>query len=103
MGVDLYLSPESCSLSIGFVWPVIIEKLGGRDYRGGRWRGYPLISPFDVGVENGLAVRGESPVKRLLRRQKFGSQFFGDPESIASCVSVALGKLSGELLHASVP
>src|ERR1700686_2940197 len=44
------------SLFIGFVRRVVIKKLGGREYRGGRSGDLPVCLPCDISVEDGLTI-----------------------------------------------
>src|ERR1019366_3063881 len=60
------------SLFVGFVWRVIIQQLGGREYRGGRSGDLPVCLPCDISVENGLMIPGESFIECFLWCQKLG-------------------------------
>src|SRR4029077_15699175 len=85
------------SIFIDFVRRVVIQQLGGREYRRGRSGDLPVCLPRFISVEDGLTVTAESFIECFLRHQKLGPQPFGDPEGVATRMPVPLGKLNGKL------
>jgi hypothetical protein len=54
------------SLFVGFVWCIVIEQLGGREYSGGRGGDLPVCLPCDISIEDGLTIPGENLIECFL-------------------------------------